>query len=134
MPRTPSSTAIDDHEIADNWVQDIDDAAPPEIFRIRRAMALQAWYEHMPVRRASMPRYGEVAMHRSARCGDLAEIDILDTRQFRSNQPCGDGFKPVCADVRAPRRDRARRRAGGVAGAQSCSATRRAGTASPSRS
>ena len=91
----------DDHEIRDNWVQDIDDAAPPDIFRTRRAMALQAWYEHQPVRRASMPRYGAVALHRSARWGNLAELDFLDTRQFRSNQPCGDGFRPVCPEVRA---------------------------------
>jgi alkaline phosphatase D len=91
----------DDHEVRDNWVQDIDDATPPDIFRTRRAMALQAWYEHQPVRRASMPRFGAVALHRSARYGDLAELDFLDTRQFRSNQPCGDGFKPVCAEVRA---------------------------------
>ncbi|HYI63783.1 MAG TPA: alkaline phosphatase D family protein [Allosphingosinicella sp.] len=90
----------DDHEVRDNWVQDIDDAAPPHIFRTRRAMALQAWYEHQPLRRASMPRYGAVGLHRSARYGDLAELDFLDTRQFRSNQPCGDGFKPVCPEVR----------------------------------
>ena len=93
---------FDDHEIGDNWVQDTDwQEIPPEIFRLRRAAALQAWYEHMPVRRATMPRYGEVAMHRSARYGDLVEMDILDTRQFRSNQPCEDGFKPVCAETRA---------------------------------
>lgn len=93
---------FDDHEITDNWVQDLDpDGAPPEIFRTRRAMALQAWYENLPVRRASMPRFGEVAMHRSLRYGDLAEFDILDTRQFRSDQPCGDGFRPACAEVRA---------------------------------
>jgi alkaline phosphatase D len=94
--------AFDDHEVRDNWVQDLDDQTPPEIFRTRRAAALQAWYEHMPVRRASMPRFGEVALRRSARFGDLVELDFLDTRQFRSNQPCGDGFKPACPEVRAP--------------------------------
>lgn len=92
--------SYDDHEVRDNWVQDIDDVSPPEVFRTRRAAALQAWYEHMPVRRALMPRFGEVAMRRSVRFGTLAEIDILDTRQFRSNQPCDDGFKPACAGVR----------------------------------
>ena len=35
-------------------------APPAELFRTRRAMALQAWYEHMPVRRAMMPRFGAV--------------------------------------------------------------------------
>ena len=92
----------DDHEVADNWVQDIRGDVPPEIFRTRRAAALQAWYEHMPVRRALMPRYGEVALRRSARYGDLVEMDFLDTRQFRSDQPCEDGFKPACAGVNDP--------------------------------
>lgn len=93
---------FDDHEITDNWVQDVDpDGAPPELFRTRRAMALQAWYENLPVRRALLPRYGQVGAHRSVRYGNLAEIDILDTRQYRSDQPCGDGFKPACAEVMA---------------------------------
>ena len=92
--------SFDDHEIADNWVQDIHGDDPPELFRLRRAAAMQAWYEHMPVRRAQMPRWGEVAMRRAVRYGSLAEIDILDTRQFRTNQPCDDGFKPACPGVR----------------------------------
>jgi alkaline phosphatase D len=93
---------FDDHEITDNWVGDVDsDETPPELFRTRRAAALQAWYEHMPVRRALMPRFGQVALHRSARYGNLVEMDFLDTRQFRSDQPCGDGFKPACPQVQA---------------------------------
>jgi alkaline phosphatase D len=68
---------------------------------MRRSMALQAWYENLPVRRAMMPRYGEVGAYRAVRYGDLVEMDILDTRQFRSDQPCGDGFKPACAEVNA---------------------------------
>ena len=94
--------SFDDHEVTDNWVQDIDpDGAPPELFRTRRAMALQAWYENMPVRRAMMPRNGALSDYRAVRYGDLAQIDLLDTRQFRSDQPCGDGFKPACAEVNA---------------------------------
>ena len=88
--------SFDDHEIANNWTQDHDGDTPPEAFRLRRAAALQAWYEHMPVRRAQMPRFGDVAMRRAIRFGDLAEIDILDTRQFRTAQPCDDGFKTRC--------------------------------------
>jgi len=92
---------FDDHEIDDNWASDADNrGTPAELFRTRRAAALQAWYEHMPVRRASMPRYGAAAFHRSARYGDLAEINFLDTRQYRTNQPCEDGFKPACPGVR----------------------------------
>jgi len=95
--------SFDDHEVANNWVQDIlEPDMPPEVFRLRRAGAFQAWYEHMPVRRATMPRFGEVAMHRSVRYGNLAEIDVLDTRQYRSDQPCGDGFTTACREVEAP--------------------------------
>ncbi|MDP9424192.1 MAG: alkaline phosphatase D family protein [Pseudomonadota bacterium] len=94
--------AYDDHEVDNNWVGDIDARdTPPEIFRLRRAQALQAWYEHMPVRRRSFPNASTVQGYRSARYGDLAELDILDTRQYRSNQPCGDGFKPACPEVNA---------------------------------
>ena len=94
--------SFDDHEVDNNWVREIEeDNAPPELFRLRRAAALQAWYEHMPIRRAQMPRFGDVAMHRAMRYGDLAEVDILDTRQFRSDQPCNDGFQTRCAGMSA---------------------------------
>ena len=94
--------SFDDHEITDNWVgQAGDDDTPLDVFRIRRAAALQAWYEHMPVRRAQMPRFGDVAMHRSARFGNLVDFNFLDTRQYRTNQPCDDGFKPACPGVEA---------------------------------
>jgi alkaline phosphatase D len=49
-----------------------------------------------------MPLFGALTAHRAVRYGDLAEIDLLDTRQYRSEQPCGDGFKPACAEVNAP--------------------------------
>lgn len=92
----------DDHEVDNNWVSDIEEGdVPPDIFRLRRAAAFQAWYEHVPVRRALLPRAGSVAASRSARYGNLIEMNFLDTRQFRSDQPCGDGFKPACPDVRS---------------------------------
>lgn len=95
--------AFDDHEVVNNWVTDIDEnRTPEEIFRTRRAAAFQAWYEHMPVRRAQMPRAAAIQMYRGVRYGDLAEIDILDTRQFRTDQPCDDGFKARCAGMSAP--------------------------------
>jgi alkaline phosphatase D len=91
---------FDDHEVENDWVSDIDqEGSPPEIFRLRRAAAFQAWYEHMPVRRRSFPSAGGIQAYRNARFGNLVQIDFLDTRQFRSDQPCGDGFKPACAGV-----------------------------------
>lgn len=98
----PFFTTFDDHEVDNNWATDIEEGgAPPEIFRLRRAAAFQAWYEHMPVRRRSLPNGSAIQAYRSARYGDLAELNFLDTRQFRTDQPCGDGFKPACPELRS---------------------------------
>ena len=91
---------FDDHEVANNWAGDTDEAGiPPEIFRMRRAAAFQAWYEHMPVRRRQLPIGSAIQLYRGARYGNLARFDFLDTRQFRSNQPCDDGYKIACPAV-----------------------------------
>lgn len=94
---------FDDHEIENNWVAGISGSdSPADMFELRRAAALQAWYEHMPVRKANMPRFGVVNAYRTARFGNLAEIQLLDTRQYRSDQACNDGFKPLCEGVNDP--------------------------------
>jgi alkaline phosphatase D len=94
--------SFDDHEVDNNWAADLEqEGAPPELFRFRRAAAFQAWYEHMPVRGRSLPNGAAVQAQRAARFGRLAELNFLDTRQFRSDQPCGDGFKPACPEMTA---------------------------------
>lgn len=91
---------FDDHEVQNDWTSDHGPAGtPPEVFLLRRAAALQAWYEHMPVRARSLPRGGMIDMARSARIGTLLDLRLLDTRQFRTDQPCGGGFRPICAGV-----------------------------------
>ena len=96
---------FDDHEVRNNWAGDIDDDdhAPPEVFRLRRQSAFQAWYEHMPVRRRQLPAGSAMQLYRGVRFGDLAKFDFLDTRQFRTNQPCGDGYKVACPEVSSPK-------------------------------
>lgn len=96
-------TTFDDHEVENNWVSGISGGgSPADMFELRRAAALQAWYEHMPVRKANMPRFGAVNAYRTARFGTLAEIQLLDTRQYRSDQACNDGFKPLCDGINDP--------------------------------
>jgi alkaline phosphatase D len=56
----------------------------------------------MPLRRASLPRGSGMRLYRRLRFGDLAEFNALDTRQYRSDQPCGDGNKPPCPEVLNP--------------------------------
>jgi alkaline phosphatase D len=36
-------------------------------------------------------------LHRKVRFGDLAEMYVLDTRQYRCDQPQGDGKHPLDA-------------------------------------
>lgn len=97
--------SFDDHEVDNNWAGLNDqDGTPPEIFALRRAAAFQAYYEHMPLRRSSMPKNGEMRMFRDARFGDLVDAWFLDTRQYRSDQPCADGVKPFCKDITDPQR------------------------------
>jgi alkaline phosphatase D len=97
---------FDDHEVRNNWAGDVDDddgAPPAEVFRLRRQSAFQAWYEHMPVRRRQFPAGSSLQLYRGARYGDLAAFDFLDTRQFRTNQPCGDGYRVACPEVTSPK-------------------------------
>ena len=83
---------FDDHEIQNNWVQNFsqDDSVPAEVFALRRQAAMQAWYENMPVRRSMLPNAGIISANRRLTFGNLAAINVLDTRSFRSDQPCGD--------------------------------------------
>jgi alkaline phosphatase D len=84
----PWFMSFDDHEVDNNWAADRDqDWTPPELFLRRRAAAFQAYYEHMPLRRASMPTpQGDMQMFRRAAWGDLLQAHFLDTRQYRSDQ------------------------------------------------
>ncbi|MFC4727642.1 alkaline phosphatase D family protein [Coralloluteibacterium thermophilus] len=83
----PWFVSFDDHEVDNNWAADRDqDGTPPELFLLRRAAAFQAYYEHMPLRRSSMPSNGHMQMFRRASWGDLLTAHFLDTRQYRSDQ------------------------------------------------
>ncbi|QWC55674.1 alkaline phosphatase [Erythrobacter sp. 3-20A1M] len=91
-------STFDDHEVQNNWVDDFaqDPSIPPEVFALRRQAAMQAWYENMPVRRSMIPRGELILANRRIAFGDLAAINLLDTRSFRTNQPCDDkwGVEP----------------------------------------
>lgn len=92
--------SFDDHEVVNNWVQDIDQAGtPPDAFRMRRFAAMQAWYEFMPVRKDAFPREGLSGPYRQYRFGRLLDARMLNTRNFRTDQPCGDKFGTWCEEV-----------------------------------
>lgn len=63
-------------------------------FLERRADAYQAYYEHMPLRPSSMPVGPDMTIYRSLVFGDLMQVNVLDTRQYRDDHPSGDGVYP----------------------------------------
>lgn len=88
----------DDHELENNCAGAISQKASlsREDFLVQRAAAYKAYYEHMPLRRSSLPTGPDMQLYRRIAFGRLAEFSVLDTRQYRSDQPCGDGTKPPC--------------------------------------
>ena len=50
----------------------------------------------MPVPLSAKPTQGEMRLYRRLRYGDIAEFNLLDTRQYRTDNPCGDGEQPPC--------------------------------------
>jgi alkaline phosphatase D len=87
----------DDHEVENDYAGLYPEGGEPSPeFTARRAAAYQAFYEHIPLRVASLPGQRVLRIYRRVAWGDLAEFSLLDTRQYRSNQQCGDGEFPRC--------------------------------------
>jgi alkaline phosphatase D len=77
----------DDHEVENNYADEVsENDVPPEYFLERRANAYQAYFEHMPLRPSRMPTGPDLPLYRRFTFGDLAEFNVLDTRQYRSDQ------------------------------------------------
>ncbi len=88
----------DDHEVANDYSGLAPEyGLPSPEFTARRAAAYQAYYEHMPIRAsvAQKPRSG-LRIYRRLRYGKLVEFTMLDDRQYRSDNPCGDGESLRC--------------------------------------
>ncbi|MEO5900533.1 MAG: alkaline phosphatase D family protein [Ilumatobacteraceae bacterium] len=102
----------DDHEVQDNYAGVVPkDPAQAATFPARRAAAYQAWWEHMPVRLPAPTGLADPAAeyrtYRDAQWGDLLGLALLDGRQYRSDQACGDAIldlAPPCAELTAPGR------------------------------
>ncbi|WP_017655026.1 alkaline phosphatase D family protein [Fortiea contorta] len=50
----------------------------------------------------TMPIGPDMKLYRRLTYGNLAEFNVMDTRQYRTDQPCGDGKKARCAEALAP--------------------------------
>ncbi|MER5435069.1 alkaline phosphatase D family protein [Streptomyces sp. NPDC002588] len=87
--RAPWVVTFDDHEVDNDFAGEIPqdpDKQSHDAFVTRLTAAYQAYYEHMPVRATSIPSGPHIRMYRSLQFGQLAKLNVLDTRQYRSDQ------------------------------------------------
>ncbi|MEP9359940.1 alkaline phosphatase D family protein [Sphingomonas sp. KR3-1] len=85
----PWAVIPDDHEVANDYADTLDEHnGDPAAFLRRRAAAYQAYWEHMPLRRANRPNGAMMQLYRTLKWGRLAEFQLLDDRQYRSGHPC----------------------------------------------
>jgi alkaline phosphatase D len=90
----------DDHDVGDNYL----DRGDPAGFLNRRVAAYQAYYEHLPLRMSSVPQGPQMRVYRRLGYGDLMDLHVLDTRQYRNVPPVPGG-----ATIVGPERDDPRR-------------------------
>jgi alkaline phosphatase D len=94
----------DDHEFDNNNAGSISEepGVTPASFLQRRANSYQAYYEMMPLRSNCVPKGPDMQLYRKASFGKLAEFLILDTRQYRSDQPNNDKKSPLNSAAKDP--------------------------------
>lgn len=101
----PWALTWDDHEVQDNYANGVPRFEQPAAdFRVQRANAYRAYWENQPLRRPRQPAGADMRLHRRLRFGDLADAYLLDTRQYRTDQACGDGLRAGCAQRDEPGR------------------------------
>jgi alkaline phosphatase D len=86
----------DDHETENNYaglVDEIDDEGArhqdPAVFATQRDAAYRAYWEHQPLRRRYSPGSDSYRLFRRFDFGTLVRMHVLDTRQYRTDQPGG---------------------------------------------
>lgn len=93
----------DDHELENNWAADLPEKPDPD-YPARRAAALRAYYENLPLPESCRPTGGSIQLYRRLNWGALAGIHLLDTRQYRGDQPCDDKYRSDCPERTDPAR------------------------------
>jgi alkaline phosphatase D len=84
----------DDHETENNYAGLIDEIGDTGAkrqavaeFAAQRAAAYQAYWEHMPIRARLRPGSSDLRIFRRFDFGSLLRVSVLDTRQYRTDQP-----------------------------------------------
>src|SRR5690242_18993481 len=58
----------------------------------------------MPLRASAFPSGCHMRLYRRLQFGNLVDLSVLDTRQWRTDQACGDGSRTNCAEALDPAR------------------------------
>lgn len=89
------AVTMDDHEVEDNWAGTHSHLLETPEFLVRRANALRAYWEHMPMRTPQRPDGPDMQLYRRIGYGQLADLFVMDTRQHRSKIVAdGDWVQP----------------------------------------
>ncbi|MFF8232122.1 alkaline phosphatase D family protein [Streptomyces caelestis] len=87
----PFVVTWDDHETENNYAGAVDEKnSPPDGCLVRRAAAYRAYWENQPLRAEQLPQGPDARLYRRLAWGSLAQFDVLDTRQYRSDQSYND--------------------------------------------
>jgi alkaline phosphatase D len=100
--RFPMISIWDDHEVQDNYAGGEPDGGLDPSLRYsaaRKRAGYKAFFEAMPF----FAQGGGKRVYRSERHGRNVDLILLDQRQYRANQPCGDAVAPPCAEWNQPR-------------------------------
>jgi alkaline phosphatase D len=100
----PWTVTWDDHEVENNYADEVPEGSPPEVFLARRAAAYRAYYENLPLRPPQQPSGPDLQLYRRLHFGRLAQLDILDGRQHRDDQSAGDGWQVPTEETERPDR------------------------------
>ena len=104
--RFPFIVTPDDHEVDNDYAGTIAEEGAPyqgADFLQRRKNAYQVYSEMMALRPENrlQANKGKLTLYRQLKFGSLADIFVLDTRQFRTDQPAEDGFGSTDPDSAA---------------------------------
>jgi len=81
----------DDHEVSNDYAGLApENPAETADFPARRAAAYQAYLEHLPISRRALLGPDGVRLYQRLAFGDLVDLVMLDTRQYRSPRACID--------------------------------------------
>jgi alkaline phosphatase D len=95
----------DDHEVRNNYAGANGPGSPtPDQAKRLRAAAYQAYFEHMPLRVPFPKNPSNLDIYRTFSFGDLADLFVLDGRQYRSPQACNGEIGNPCEEIHDPDR------------------------------